>query len=96
MKKTTLSLVAALAAFSLIVMQVSLVTVGHSGGGSTTLLLRHQAPKQLNFFESIEHACAQAIPRESCEAELKSALAKHGLLTLPYSDTVKSLSLPEN
>ena len=103
MKKTTLTVVAVVAAVSLAVMQVSLVTVGHSGGGSTTLVLRSQAPSQassqgpgfdtFNFFESDEHLCAKAGPsRAACEAALAAAVEEHGLFKLPYIGAVKSLS----
>ena len=105
MKKTTLTVVAVIAAVSLAVMQISLVTVGHSGGGSTTLVLRSQAPSPspvssqgpgfdtFNFFESDEHLCAKAGPsRAACEAALTAAVAEHGLFKLPYIGAVKSLS----
>ena len=103
MKKTTLTVVAVIAAVSLAVMQISLVTVGHSGGGSTTLVLRHQGPTAgagpaqsfdtFNFFESDEHLCAKAGPsRAACEAALAAAVAEHGLFKLPYIGAVKSLS----
>ena len=103
MKKTTLTVVAVIAAVSLAAMQVSLVTVGHSGGGSTTLVLRSQGPAQVsnpgqafdtfNFFESDEHLCAKAGPsRAACESALAAAVAEHGLFKMPYIGAIKSLS----
>ena len=109
MKKTTLTVVAVVAAVSLAVMQVSLVTVGHSGGGSTTLVLRSQGPAQgagvavgqvappdfdkFNFFESDSHFCAKVVPRDACEAAVAAAVAERALVKLPYIGAVKSLSL---
>ena len=109
MKKTTLTVVAVITAVSLAALQVSLVTVGHSGGGSTTLVLRSQGPAQgagvavgqvappdfdkFNFFESDSHFCAKVVPRDACEAAVASAVAERALLKLPYIGAVKSLSL---
>ena len=109
MKKTTLTVVAIITAVSLAALQVSLVTVGHSGGGSTTLVLRSQGPAQgagvavgqvappdfdkFNFFESDAHFCAKAVPREVCEAAVAAAVAERALLKLPYMGAAKSLSL---
>lgn len=103
MKKSTLTVVAVITAVSLAVMQISLVTVGHTGGGSTTLVLRHQgttpgaAPGQsfekFNFFESDEHVCSKAGgDRPACEAAVAAAVAERGLFKLPYIGAVKSLS----
>ena len=109
MKKTTLTVVAVIAAISLAALQVSLVTVGHSGGGSTTLVLRSQGPAQgtgvavgqvappdfdqFHFFESDTHFCAKAPSRQECEAAVAAAVAERALLKLPYLGAVKSLSL---
>lgn len=102
MKKTTLTVVAVVTAVSLAVMQISLVTVGHSGGGSTTMVLRHQGPgpvagpaqsfEKFNFFESDEHFCANVTPRDACEAAVAAAVAERGLFKLPYIGAIKSLS----
>ena len=102
MKKTTLTVVAVITAVSLAVLQMSLVTVGHTGGGSTTLVLRHQGPTPgagpgqsfdtFNFFESDEHVCGKVVPREACEKAMAAAVAEHGLFQLPYIGAIKSLS----
>ena len=91
------------------VLLVALVTVGHSGGGSTTLVLRSQGPAQgagvavgqvappdfdkFNFFESDSHFCAKVVPRDACEAAVAAAVAERALVKLPYIGAVKSLSL---